>query len=799
MPGADELRGVLNPHRFYEPVSPRVLRPDSWWRVAWNVVVGVVALASAIYVPLDVAYDACDGLGIGLALAIDLLFACDLVLAFFTAYHDPALQPVTNLRLIRRRALLIDTCPGLCSSLPFELLDGAFYPSRNPLVLIKLMRLIKLSGAKRSLADAGVHPGLLRLIQMSLAYLLTVHCTSCLYWAIATRQVGATLDDLGCDPAVSPLVESWGVCPELREESALLFDQYFHSFYIAAVIMKGSNYPAPLETPSKIFTGVALLIGAVLQAGVIAAAASFLSNLDKHRLALRQRLDEVDAHLSHYKVDATLKKRVRSFFHYLFHCGHHTKEDELLNGLSEKLRMQILLARMSNLVQKGLIFRRISSACTLALVQQLVPIIVLPHEYVIVQGRKGHEMFFVARGLVQITVVHERVEHPVELLGEGAAFGEGELLDDGDATTVATSVLTLRFCELLQLSRSDFNWLIVTFSEFRQCIEKLRAERLEAIINRVMQVDEERFAPHDIGVHTRVACSPCRTPKEELSISADAPRMPAGATSPPAVANGQRAGRDSDLYRPANEQPYRSGSVRQRKVHPTPLEVNRDEPEHLAERIDRCQAPRRLRPPQSPGAVSRWLNQSAPGVSPSASHPEVGTELPTIFSSSPAPTKVSENPRLIRQDTDEDSCSPSSLASSYAAISAPSTSPNVSFRRRRASSNGLNSLRSVLAMHKSNHQGNDLIHALSESIDSPMSIHDYAPFRRCDPIRGSGAATPNPIRSRRASCCDNNGVGDVPAVVDEAYMVSPEARETSQREESEDGFKDIIKGVDGGG
>jgi hypothetical protein len=105
--------------------------------------------------------------------------------------------------------------------------------------------------------------------------------------------------------------------------------------------MKGSNYPAPLETPSKIFTAFMLLTGALLQASVIAAAASLLANLDRHKLALRQRLDEIGAHLAHHKVDGPLRDRVRAFFEYLFHCGHHTNEDELLEGLSEKLRMQV--------------------------------------------------------------------------------------------------------------------------------------------------------------------------------------------------------------------------------------------------------------------------------------------------------------------------------------------------------------------------------------------------------------------------------------------------------------------------
>ena len=783
----DDIRGVLDPHRFHEPVSPYVLRPDAWWRVVWNILLGVAALVSAIQVPLDVAYSKGDRTFDGMAM--NLLFACDLVLAFFTAYHDAALQPITNLRLIRRRALLIDFFPGLCSSLPFALLDGAFHSGRNPLVLLKLFRLVKLSVAKRSLADAGVHPGVLRLIQMSLVYLLTVHCNSCLYWAVATREAGATLDDLGCDPAVSPLVESWGVCPELREESARLFDQYFHSFYIAAVIMKGSNYPAPLETPSKIFTGVVLLIGAVLQAGVIAAAASLLANLDKHRLALRQRLDEVDAHLSHHKVDASLKKKVRSFFHYLFHCGHLTKEDELLSGLSEKLRMQILLARMSTLVEKGLIFRHISSACTLALVQKLEPIIVLPKEYVIVQGRHGHEMFFVARGLVQVTVVHDLVEYPIELLGEGAAFGSSALLDKRGHTRRATSVLTVRFCELLQLGRKDFNWLVATFSEFHECTKKLRDKRLKALTDCVKQLDEERDHAIQAGVHTR-------------AVPADAPPTSASMKDPPAAADGQSedCGSDGSLVWTANEKTYGgsfAGGARVRKVHPTPLQVESParDAEHLAERMGRCRAPSKLRPPSlhpppsgDASAVARWWGSSS---RMSRSNPEqVGNEHPSLCSDSPASTEASSigaqpvaasppfagptpprmcsgseletsagtmtdpsgAPRLMRQGTENDdettsshTNSPGSFRSSPSSFRSTAGAPhNASFRKRRKSSNGLNALRSVLDMSKANDHGeHDLIRALSESIDSPMSPGvDYAPFRRSDSTHGSGSSTP---------------------------------------------------------
>ena len=147
-----DVQDVLDPHRFHEPVPSYVLHPDAKWRVGWNVIVGVVALMSTVAMPLNLAfYTASDTTVLGrsdqvLLLLTDTLFGIDLVLAFFTSYHDAAKQPVTSPRLIRRRALLIDLVPGLCSSLPFELLDATFAPNRNPLVVLKILRVVKLGG-----------------------------------------------------------------------------------------------------------------------------------------------------------------------------------------------------------------------------------------------------------------------------------------------------------------------------------------------------------------------------------------------------------------------------------------------------------------------------------------------------------------------------------------------------------------------------------------------------------------------------------------------------------------------------
>lgn len=50
------------------------------------------------------------------------------------------------------------------------------------------------------------------------------------------------------------------------------------------------------------------------------------------------------------------------------------------------------------------------------------------------------------------------------------------------------SVVSIRFCELLQLGRDDFEWLCRTFDEFQRCVEQLYAERCATISLQIERV-----------------------------------------------------------------------------------------------------------------------------------------------------------------------------------------------------------------------------------------------------------------------------------------------------------------------
>ena len=56
------------------------------------------------------------------------------------------------------------------------------------------------------------------------------------------------------------------------------------------------------------------------------------------------------------------------------------------------------------------IFKDVTPACTVAIVHALQQVFMPPREYIVVQGQFGFCMYFISRGVVQITLVKDDVE-----------------------------------------------------------------------------------------------------------------------------------------------------------------------------------------------------------------------------------------------------------------------------------------------------------------------------------------------------------------------------------------------------
>ena len=75
-----------------------------------------------------------------------------------------------------------------------------------------------------------------------------------------------------------------------------------YAVYWAVIVLKGTNYPHPTAPGHKMFTGFVIVMGAAINGLVVGACASFLASLDKHKMQLRTKLDEINTYLRYHKV-----------------------------------------------------------------------------------------------------------------------------------------------------------------------------------------------------------------------------------------------------------------------------------------------------------------------------------------------------------------------------------------------------------------------------------------------------------------------------------------------------------------
>ena len=458
-----------------EEVYTGVLHPEGPFRVCWDVFMLVLLLYVAVTVPLLTFFDDIEHTDVHILwdVVVDLLFISDIFLNFRTGYVDSAKILVLDKRLVRRKYLHGWFVFDLISSIPVQILTlmnrGAF----EDLIVLKLIRLLKLGRLSRvsrikvlrDLAYSGIiRPGVVRLIRLLVAYFFVTHIVACLYWGIAKS------DPVDCDGNVTPIV--WGVCTDVRYGSWTR--QYSYSFYWALIVMMG-NDSYPQAHTDKMFTTSIVLVGMLVNSVVIGSCASLLANLDQSAVLKQQQFDSINDNLAYHKVGGTLADKVRQYYDYLWACGHHTNEEHLFRELPDKLRVKLMMTKKKPLIEAVDLFQNISASCTVDLVEALTPVITLPREYVMVQGQLGDEMYFINRGLVQITCFVNLREVPVRQLKDGGHFGEIALLNPDKRRTA--NALTIHFCDLQMLTRATFELMQKRHPEFREAVQKYAESR----------------------------------------------------------------------------------------------------------------------------------------------------------------------------------------------------------------------------------------------------------------------------------------------------------------------------------
>ncbi|KAG2426883.1 hypothetical protein HXX76_012670 [Chlamydomonas incerta] len=414
-------------------------------RSAWDVLVLLLLLFTAVEVPLEAGFPDQMGHIAGLAathVAVLVVFWIDIVVQFRTAYVSDSGELVRDSGAVAAQYARTWLAPDLLSSLPWaeilKLILGAHRPGVGVLAsLLRLPRLLRLMRLVRQL-DRSRYANAVRMGRLLVLVLLVSHWTACAWHGLATW-----LDD-------------W---PWLFRVSGLraadpLITQYSYSIYYSLVLVVGGDNLQANNNLERVFMIVLLVAGSILYALVVSNMAFLVANFNSLSSRYKSKAALAADALRYIGAPEQQRQRVAEYYDFLISHDHPGPEadgfiNELPRGLVEDIKWALYAAALHGLP----LFGGCSEPFMAALQSRLTLAAYTPGEVIYRALDVGRDMCIMRRGCVAL--LHAGSGDMAELLSPGDAFGELALLPDLAARRRMHTAVVLQPTDVVVLAARD--------------------------------------------------------------------------------------------------------------------------------------------------------------------------------------------------------------------------------------------------------------------------------------------------------------------------------------------------------
>jgi hypothetical protein len=426
-----------------------------------------------------------------------------------------------------RMGLWVQLACDLLSVFPFELLQYVLpleqyvssYTTAMPTLLtaiLRLPRVLRLARLfqyldvleARNLVETYINPTAFRLCKLAVVMYLVAHQAGCGYVFLSYVEL-----------VNLPEGNEWMVPVHIRTQP--LVPQYLHCIHwgFSSMTGNGSGVQAPQTAVEHVYALVVLLIGVSTYATLIGNLSSIIQSMNSKQESFREKMTSITSLMDTYKLPADVQHRVKSCFQYLFNVtptssssSSSAEEDSLgaprargegwdvLQYLPAYLRNEVLCHLNGEIIHKVPLFRGCSDGFMRSLVPLLRPEVVIPGDYIIRTGEIGREMVsrngdtcaqavasqlfltFLFASLSQYLLRHGQLEviaHGVVVatLSDGSYVGEVAVMFEQKRTA---SVRALTFCDILVLSKDDFDGVLSQYPEVQRSMKMQATMRRNA-------------------------------------------------------------------------------------------------------------------------------------------------------------------------------------------------------------------------------------------------------------------------------------------------------------------------------
>lgn len=468
------------------------LHPESPFRLGWDFCSMLLILLLTILIPLEVCFFFDGELPLFLVIfqnLIDVFFILDIILNFFTAYHEGhgiSGRLVTHFRGIAKHYAKGWLWIDIGASLPWlEIIKLIGLESLNSqggeavgmlkvlryakaARMMKVLRVLKLGGLMQVVEEKMVAAQSMtvafQLLKMTVVMMVLSHNVACGWYAVAVFSEGSE--------AGKP--QTWLQAENLDAASgASGWEQYVASFYFAITTGTTVGYGDihPNNTLERAITTFVLILSVGYIGQFLGRVSQMVSSLRSLEAQMSQAKRDALLFMKKRGVQKDLQFRVLRYIEHVYETDAITALDsKIMELLSDSLQNQLALAITGSVLKQFPLFEACEENFLTVICQVCRTQRAGVGDTVVAEEQVAHEMFWVVRG--EAAVFRRRVQ--IGCLKAGDWFSELALFCPG--TVRKATVRCETNCEFLVLHHDHFQRKVELFPNVRRECDTVAAE-----------------------------------------------------------------------------------------------------------------------------------------------------------------------------------------------------------------------------------------------------------------------------------------------------------------------------------